>query len=446
MPVPVSMPRLPLQAYAARRRAVLDLVPEGAAILLPTNPELVRSNTTHFPFRPASDFWYLTGFPEPDAWALLKHGGVDEGLHLFVHPKDPKRERWTGTRHGVEGAKARFGADHAWSLAELDKELGRLLEDVDSLYFPFARGPGPDPSRRLHAILDRVRIGRKAGLGPSTLIDATAFLANLRLRKSDAELALMREGARITGEAHVAAMKAVHPGSHEYEIQALIEYTFRRQGAWGWAYGTIVAGGANACILHYVQNDAELRDGELMLVDAGAEIDGYATDVTRTTPVGLRYEGAARDVYAAVLSVQERAIAAVKPGASINGIHAEILRMITQALVDLGLLHGEVDALVEDKAYERYYMHRSSHWLGLDVHDVGRYVKVDGDDVPLEPGMVLTVEPGLYLSPDDETVPVAMRGIGVRIEDDVLVTPGGHENLTAHIPKKIDDVEALRRA
>ena len=440
------MPKLPLDAYAARRRAVLDRIAEGAAVLLPTHAELVRSNTTHFPFRPASDFWYLTGFPEPDAWALLKRGGVGEGFHLFVHPKDPERERWTGTRFGVDGAQARFGADQAWPLAELDKELQRLLEDVHTLYVPFARAPGPDTWRRLHAILDHVRIGRKAGLGPATLVDANTLLSDMRLRKSDAELALMREGARITGEAHIAAMKMLRPGMHEYEIQALIEYTFRRQGAWGWAYGTIVAGGANACVLHYVQNDAELKDGELMLVDAGAEIDGYATDVTRTTPVGRRYEGAARDVYEAVLSVQERAVASVRPGASINSIHADVLRMITEALVQLGILRGEVEALVEDKAYEPYYMHRTSHWLGLDVHDVGRYVQMDGDDVPLEPGMVLTVEPGLYLSADDEAVPEAMRGIGVRIEDDVLVTATGHDTLTAHIPKRIDDVEALRRA
>jgi Xaa-Pro aminopeptidase len=438
------MPKLPLDAYAARRRAVLDRMPEGAAILLPTHVEQVRSNTTHFPFRPASDFWYLTGFPEPDAWALLKRAGTDAGFHLFVQPKDPERERWTGTRHGVEGATSRFSADHAWPLADLDKELSRLLEDVHTLYFPFARAPGPNTLSRLHGLLDRVRVGRKAGLGPATLVDASAFLSEMRLRKSEAELALMREGARITGEAHVAAMQAVRPGMHEYEIQALIEYTFRRQGAWGSAYGTIVAGGANACVLHYVHNDAELKEGELMLVDAGAEIDGYASDVTRTTPVSGRYEGAAREIYEAVLGVQEATVASVRPGASINGIHAEVLRRITGALVDLGILHGEVEALVEDKAYELYYMHRTSHWIGLDVHDVGRYVQMDGDDVPLEPGMVITVEPGLYLSPDDETVPAVMRGIGVRIEDDVLVTPSGHENLTAHIPKRIGDVEALR--
>jgi Xaa-Pro aminopeptidase len=434
---------LPRHVYAQRRSKILGLLEGGAAILLPTHGEAIRSNTTTFPFRPASDFWYLSGFGEPDAWLLLKKEGVDPGFHLFVAPSDPQQEVWTGRRAGIEGAKAEFGADHAHPLPELAKTLGSLLEDVDTLYFPF--GQVGDKETRLHEILRGVRVGRKAGLGPSTLVDASAFMAGQRLRKTDEELQLMREGARITGEAHVAAMQQVRPGMYEYEIQALLEYTFRRQGAWGWAYGTIVAGGDNANILHYVHNDAQFAAGELMLVDAGAEIEGYATDVTRTSPVDGKYSPAARDVYAAVLRVQKKAIEAVRPGASINGIHTEVLRNLTEELVGLGLLSGDVETLVDNEAYKPYYMHRTSHWLGLDVHDVGRYVQRDGEDVPFEPGMVLTVEPGLYLSAADETVPEAMRGIGIRIEDDVLVTADGHEVLTAHIPKEIDDVEALRR-
>jgi Xaa-Pro aminopeptidase len=437
------MLQLPRQAYADRRRRVLSLLEDGSALLLPTHGEVIRSNTTHFPFRPASDFWYLSGFREPDAWLLLKKGGVDEGFHLFVPPKDREKEVWTGRRAGLEGAVEHYSADHAHAVDKLPTELRRLLEDVDKLYFPF--GQVGSKEARLHDVLRQVRVGRKSGLGPSTLVDSSAFLADLRLVKSADELALMREGARITGEAHVAAMQQVRPGMREYEVQALLEYTFRRQGAWSWAYGSIVAGGANACILHYVDNDAPFGDGDLMLIDAGAEIEGYATDVTRTTPVNGKYSPAARDVYGAVLRVQEAAIEAVKPGASINAIHADVLRALTTELVGLGILQGDVEQLVEDAAYMPYYMHRTSHWLGLDVHDVGRYVRRDGEDVPFEPGMVLTVEPGLYLAADDETVPAAMRGIGIRIEDDILVTSDGHDNLTGHIPKRIDDIEALRR-
>ncbi len=436
------MLKLPRHVYAERRRTISDALDDGSAILLPTHSEVTRSNTTHFPFRPASDFWYLSGFREPEAWLLLKKGGVDEGYHLFVAPKDRDAEIWTGRRAGVEGAKDSYGADFAHPLAELDKQLARLLEDVDRLYFPFGRVGGKQS--RLERVLDKVRVGRKAGLGPATIVDAHAFLAEYRLVKTADELALMRHGAKITGEAHVAAMQQVRPGMHEYEIQALLEYTFRRHGAWSWAYGTIVAGGANACILHYVDNDAPFADGELMLIDAGAEIEGYATDVTRTTPVSGKYSPAAKDVYEAVLRVQLKAIDAVRPGATINGIHADVLRWITAELVDLKLLEGNVDELVAAEAYQPFYMHRTSHWLGLDVHDVGRYVGRDGADVPMAPGMVLTIEPGIYIAEDEARAPAAMRGIGVRIEDDILVTADGHENLTAHIPKTVADIEALR--
>jgi Xaa-Pro aminopeptidase len=434
---------VPQSTFAERRRRVLAELPEGGALLLPTHGEVVRSNTTMFPFRPHSDFYYLSGFREPDAWLLLKKGGEDPGYHLFVLPRDRERETWTGVRQGVDGAKASFGADFAWPLPELDEQLVRLLADVDVLYFAFGRHPGREA--RLHRVLTRVRTGRKAALGPATLCDPEVLLAELRLCKTPEELAVMRTGVEISAEAHVAAMRAVRSGMHEYEIQALLEYTFRRRGAWGWAYPSIVAGGANACILHYVSNDDVLHDGELMLIDAGAEVDGYATDITRTTPVGKRYEGAQRDVYAVVLEVQRRAIEAVRPGASINGIHEQVLRDLTQGLVDLGVLQGEVEQLIADKQHEAYYPHRTSHWLGVDVHDVGRYNLRSGPHKPLEPGHVLTVEPGLYFPPHDERLGEAFRGIGVRIEDDVLVTADGHEVLTQAVPKQIDEVEALRR-
>lgn len=437
------MLQLPPSTFTERRRRVLADLPEGGALLLPTHGEVVRSNTTSFPFRPHSDFYYLSGFPEPDAWLLLKKGGEDAGYHLFVLPRDRERETWTGVRYGVAGAKERFGADHAWPLPELDDQLARLLADVDVLYFAFGRHPARES--RLHRVLTRVRTGRKAELGPATLCDPEGLLAELRLVKTPEELAVMRTGVEISCEAHVAAMKAVRPGVHEYEIQALLEYTFRRRGAWGWAYPSIVAGGANACILHYVKNDDVFRPGELMLVDAGAEVDGYATDITRTTPVGTRYEGAQRDVYAVVLEVQRRAIETVKPGASINGMHEQVLRWLTEGLVELGVLVGDVEQIIAEKQHEAYYPHRTSHWLGVDVHDAGRYNLRSGPHKPLVVGNVLTVEPGLYFPADDERLPEAFRGIGVRIEDDVLVTEDGFEVLTAGVPKQIDEVEALRR-
>ena len=437
------MLQLPPSTFAERRRRVLADLPEGGALLLPTHGEVVRSNTTMFPFRPQSDFYYLSGFPEPDAWLLLKKGGEDAGFHLFVLPRDRERETWTGVRSGTEGAKERFGADHAWPLPELDEQLARLLADVDVLYFAFGRHPAREG--RLHRVLTKVRTGRKPALGPATLCDPEGLLAEMRLVKTPEELAVMRKGVEISAEAHVEAMRAVRPGMHEYEIQALVEYVFRRRGAWGWAYPSIVAGGANACILHYVKNDDVFRERELMLVDAGAEVDGYATDITRTTPVGARYEGAQRDVVAVVLEVQRKAIEAVKPGASINGIHEQVLRDLTQGMVDLGVLAGDVEELIADKKHEAYYPHRTSHWLGVDVHDVGRYNLRSGPHKPLAVGNVLTVEPGLYFPPDDERLTAAFRGIGVRIEDDVLVTESGFEVLTKAVPKQIDEVEALRR-
>lgn len=432
---------LPAKVYYTRRQRLLAALPEGGALLLPNAGEVVRSNTTHYPFRPNSDFYYVTGFAEPDAWALLKKGGEGEGFSMFVLPRDRARETWTGRRYGVEGAEQRFGADAAFRLDDLDRELARLLEDVEALYFAFGRHGAKE--RRLHRILEGVRTGRKPALGPSTLRDPGELLAPMRLIKGEAELAVMRRGVEITTEAHIAAMQQVRPGWHEYQVQALLEYTFRRHGAWGWAYPSIVAAGANACILHYVRNDAEFAAGDLMLIDAGAEVDCYATDVTRCTPVGRKFSGPQRDVYEAVLGVQTRAIQSVKPGFSIDEMHEVVLRELTQAMVDLGALSGDVDELVAGKDFEAYYPHRTSHWLGADVHDVGRYRQREGPPLPFAPGMVLTVEPGLYFPPDAEC-PEHLRGIAVRIEDDVLVTDTGREVLTHVIPKQIAEIEALR--
>lgn len=437
---------LPADVYAARRARLFDALPDGSALLLPTNAEHHRNGDVEFPFRPDSDFYYVTGFHEPSAWALLRKADEGPVYTMFVLPKDREREIWTGIRSGIEGATDEFGADAAFSVEELDKELGKLLEGVDNLYFAFGRHKTAET--RVHDILGTLRKGRKVHKGPAALMDPGGLLDDMRLHKSEPELEVIRTACRISAEAHTAAMRDVRPGMREYEVQAQIEYIFRKRGAWGWAYPSIVAAGANGCILHYRAGDAPLGDGDLMLVDAGAEVDGYAADITRTSPVNGRFTGPQRDLYALVLDVQERACEMTRPGITLQDMHDEVVNHLTAGLIELGLLSGSVAENVENKAFRRYYMHRTSHWLGMDVHDVGRYRLADGpgpgDNRPLAPGMVFTIEPGLYVSPDDDEAPEHFRGIGIRIEDDVLVTEDGHENLTIATPKSIEDVEALR--
>ena len=437
------MMKLPRNVFNHRRLQVLDALPSRGALLLPAGSESKRNSDVTWPFRPDSDFYYLAGFPEPDAWLLLRKDADGSGTTtLFVPPRDPEREVWTGPRHGTDGATLEYGADVAFDLPALSKELPPLLADVETLYFAFGRHPTEE--HRLWELLAPLRRGRKAGLGPTSLIDPRVLLDPLRMIKHPLEIEVMREGARITDEAHRAAMAGARPGMYGYELQALLDYTFRRHGAWGWAYPTIVGAGRNACVLHYVRTDSELRDGELVLVDAGAEVDGLATDITRTFPANGRYTAAQRDVYQAVLDAQQTVVAASKPGETLLGLHEQTCRLLAQSMLDLGLLQGSLDEVMEQEAYKRYYMHRTSHWMGMDVHDVGRYILSDGEARPLEPGMVYTVEPGIYIAPDDEQAPEHLRGIGVRIEDDVLITEDGFENLTLATPRTIAEIEALR--
>lgn len=436
------MQSLDSREFRHRRSRILDAMPEGSALLLATNPERNRSNDTHFRFRPASDFYYVCGFPEPEAWLLLRKGLEGPAFVLFVQPKDPAREVWTGIRAGLKGAVKEYGADEAFSVEDFDSRLAELLAPANKLYFSFGRERKHEA--RVNNILSKVRGGRKAELGPVCIEDSQAFLAEFRLFKTPAELEVMREGARITAEAHRLAMEQVRPGMFEYEIDALLEYTFRRHGAWAAAYTSIVGGGANACVLHYVENDSKFGSHDLMLIDAGAEIDGYATDVTRTSPVSGKFSVAQADLYEAVLRAQEKAIEETRPGATLQGIHEGVVRSLSESMLDLGLLDGSLDEILEKESYKRFYMHRTSHWLGLDVHDVGRYKLPSGDDRPLEPGMVLTIEPGIYVAPDDDLAPKIFRGLGIRIEDDILVTKDGYENLTAATPKTIAEIEGLR--
>jgi Xaa-Pro aminopeptidase len=426
--------------YRRRRQALARSMQAGVAVV-PTAPERVRNRDTHFPYRFDSHFYYLTGFPEPES-ALVLVGGQEPKAILFCRSRNEEREIWDGFRHGPEAARERFGFDEAYPIEELDARLPALLENQPTLYYPVGADAAWDARAMewLNAVRARVRAGAAA---PERLHDVRALVDEMRLVKDAHEIALMRRSGRIAAAAHRRAMQATRPGRHEYEIEAELAYEFRRSGAEFPAYWPIVAGGPNACILHYVFNNAALRDGDLLLIDAGCELHGYASDITRTFPVNGRFSGAQRDVYDVVLAAQLAAIAAVKPGARWNAPHDAAVRVLAQGMIDLGLLNESLDAALEKETYRRFYMHRTGHWLGLDVHDAGEY-KREGQWRPLARGMVLTVEPGLYIRAADD-VPERLRDIGVRIEDDVLVTQVGCEVLTGEAPKAVSDIEALMR-
>jgi Xaa-Pro aminopeptidase len=431
------------QVFEERRRRLMAGIGPGAAAIFAAAPESVRSNDVEYRYRQHSDFHYLTGFPEPGAVCLLLPGHPKEEYVLFVRPRDPERETWTGRRAGVEGSIASFGAQMAYSIEEIEQKLPPYLADREQLYFGLDRNTREFRSRVL-GWLEQAQANRpRTGTGPKSLIDPREILHEMRLRKDPEELACMRRAAAITAEAHAAVMREARPGLYEYEIEALIEYTFRRMGAGGPAYLSVVASGANATILHYTANDALLRDGDLLLVDAGAEVEYYCADVTRTLPVGLRFEGRGRALYEIVLEAQRVAIETIEPGASVDAVHARAVSVLIDGLIELGLIAGSRSEIQERELYKPFYMHRTSHWLGMDVHDAGQY-KVKGESRALEAGMVLTVEPGLYLGDQIENLAPEWRGLGVRIEDDVLVTTEGHDVLTAGIPKRIDEIEARR--
>jgi Xaa-Pro aminopeptidase len=428
--------------HADRRRRFLEAMGPGAVAILQGARLVRRSADTEFPFRQDSDFWYLTGFGHPHAVAVLRTDGGPT-FTLFVEPRDPEAETWTGYRPGVEGATADYGADEAHPISSLSDELPRILERAERLHHELGRDP--DLDRRIFEILETMRLRSRQGLVPAAeIVDPRRVLHEMRLHKEPAEIDLMRRAAAVSAEAHHQAARLARGGTFEYELEAALAYGFRRQGASGPAYGIIVGGGRNATILHYIANDQKLVDGELVLVDAGCELEGYASDVTRTYPVGHRFDGARRAVYEVVLEAQLAALAQARPGASLDEVHRAAVRRLVEGMVELRLLQGPVDELIEKEAYRRYYMHGTSHWLGLDVHDVGLY-KLDGKPRTLEAGMVFTVEPGLYVAAGDAQAPEALRGIGVRIEDDVVITADGHENLNAAIPKHPDDLESWVR-
>ena len=430
------------ETHAARRARIFEEMESrgGGVMLLPAAVEKLRNADTEHAFRQDSDHAYATGFEEPDGCALLVARGGERKLVLFVRPRDREKEIWNGRRAGVEGAREIFGADEAFPVAEMEARLAGFLEGAPNLWFKVGADAGWD-ARMARALGELRAAGRLGKHVPGAVVEPGRILHEMRLVKGPEEIARLRKAAEITAEAHFAAMRDGQPGRRERQVQAEIEYAFRRRGGSGPAYGTIVATGPNATILHYRAGDAELREGHLCLVDAGGEFELYAGDVTRTFPVSGAFTKAQRELYAVCLAVQKEAIEAVRPGVRVDEIHDQVVRRLTEGLVAMGLLEGPVEARLEDKGYRRYYMHRTSHFLGMDVHDAGDYYP-DGQSRRLAPGMVITVEPGLYVAEDDEKAPAEMRGVGIRIEDDVLVTEGGRENLTAAVPKEIDEVEA----
>lgn len=428
--------------YARRRKALMEKL-DGGALILATNPERTRSNDSEHRFRPSSDLLYLCGFPEPDAILVLLPGHPEHESVLFVRPRDRDMEIWNGHRFGPEGAVSTFGVDAAFPISELGVRLPDLLAGRDRLFYSLAVDPGLD-AKVFAAIAALRATRRRPDRAPHAIVDPRPLLHRMRMTKDADELALMARAAEISAAAHVAAMRATRPGMNEYEIDALLDYEFRRHGASGPAYTSIVAGGANACILHYIENNQPLRDGELLLVDAACELDWYASDITRTWPVGRTFTPPQRDIYSLVLDAEIAGVERVVVGATNAEIQAATIRTLTSGLVDLGLLSGDVDGLIEREAYRRFYMHGVGHYLGLDVHDVGIYFVDDNVGEPLAAGAVMTVEPGIYVSPDDEEAPAAFRGIGVRVEDDVVVTAGGPRVLTGAVPKSIEAIEAIR--
>ncbi len=433
--MPDSAP-LDTTPYAARRARLAAWLGEGIAVIA-TAPEAARNRDTHYPYRFDSYFYHLTGFTEPEAVLVVVGGPAPQSI-LFCRDKDDTREIWDGFRFGPAAAQSAFGFDQAVSVSELDARLPELMGNRTRL--AWAIGDQPAWDARMVGWLNAVRAKTRQGItAPAELLDVRTCLDELRLVKDAHELDVMRRSAAIATEAHRRAMRATRPGRREYEVEAEILHTFYAGGAQAPAYTSIVAGGGNACVLHYVTNRDSLRDGDLLLIDAGCELDGYASDITRTFPVNGKFSAAQKDAYEVVLAAQAAAIAATRPGATWIAPHEGAVRVLTQGMVDLGLLTGSVDGLIESNAYNRFYMHRTGHWLGLDVHDAGDY-KVGGHWRPLVPGNVLTVEPGLYIRPADD-VPAAFHNIGIRIEDDVVVTESGCEVLTSP-PKTVAEIEA----
>ncbi len=426
--------------FARRRRQLMRMAGPDAILILPAAPLRVRSNDTHYPYRQDSDFWYLTGFEEPEAVLALVPGRAAGEALLFCRERDPEREAWDGARLGPEGAVETLGIDDAYPYTDMDEILPRLIEGRTRVYYHFGRDTEFDLT--LIGWVNRVRaLARQGAQPPHEFQELGHLLHDLRLFKSPGERRLMTESARIAALAHVDAMRAARPGMYEYEIEAELLYRFRRHGVVP-SYEPIVGSGANACVLHYHANCAPLADGDLLLIDAGAELQGYASDITRTFPVNGRFNPAQRALYEVVLEANRAALDVVRPGASWGGMHEAAVHVVSEGLLRLGLLKGTLRQCLKEQAYRRFFMHKTGHWLGLDVHDVGDY-RIDGEFRELEPDMAFTIEPGIYIAPDAAGVAAKWRGIGIRIEDDVIVTRQGAKVLSDGVPRDPDAIEAL---
>ncbi|MCP9495237.1 MAG: Xaa-Pro aminopeptidase [Pyrinomonadaceae bacterium MAG19_C2-C3] len=409
--------------------------------IIPGALETVRSNDTNHRYRQSSDFYYLTGYDEPEAIAVIRPAHEEHPYILFVRPRDAEKEVWDGERAGVEGAKEIYGADEAFPIAEFEAKLPELLTGRSNLIYRLGTHPNLDQNVIKHLALLRA-MTRKGIVAPLTVTDTATVIHEMRVTKTDDELKLIERAAQISAEAHVAAMKAIKPGMYEYEVEALVEYVFRKNGCDAASYGSIVGGGNNATVLHYVRNDRELKDGDLVLLDAGAEYKSYAGDITRTFPVNGKFTEAQREIYELVLEAQTACVAGVRPGISMDELYNLSVEILTAGMIRLGLLEGDAAKLIEEGAHKKFYMHKLGHFIGMDVHDVGAYYR-DGKPRPLEAGIVVTIEPGLYISQEAENVPDKYRGIGVRIEDNVVVTTEGGRVLTGDVPKSVEEIEAL---
>jgi Xaa-Pro aminopeptidase len=424
--------------FRKRREQLMRMVGKGGIAILPSAPVRIRSRDVEYRYRQDSDFFYLTGFAEPDAVAVLAPGRASGEFVLFCRERDPDKELWDGSRAGPDGATGAYGADDAFPIDDIDDIIPGLIESCTRVYYTM--GAYTDFDARIAEWINSLRSrGSKGVHTPQEFVALDHLLHDMRLFKSRAEISAMRRAARVAVQAHERAMQTVRPGMFEYEVEAEFRHEFRRNNAWA-SYNPIVGGGRNSCTLHYVENAARLAEGDLLLIDAGCELDYYASDVTRTFPVSGRFSPAQRAVYEVVLQAELAAIAQTAASATLDAIHDVAVKVLTEGMIELGLIEGSLDEALEDKRYKRYYMHSTSHYLGMDVHDVGRY-KRGGQASPLEAGVVITVEPGIYIAADDMDVKEEFRGIGIRIEDDVLVEENGIRILSEGIPKTIEAVE-----
>ena len=432
---------LTVENHVQHRQALLAEMANNSIAVIPSAHLQQRNADADFTFRQDSDFFYLTGFTEDHSCLVLVKKDGQSQAHLFCQPKIKELEIWDGIRLGPDAAVDTLKVDHAYSIEDLDTKLPELMADCHSVYAAWG-SKSPWDEKLIHAI-EKVKLKVRTGItAPTAMLAIAPILHEQRLIKSDAELELMAEAGRLSAEAHCEAMKLVKPGMNEYQLEAEIQYHCARHGARQMAYTSIVGAGENACILHYTENNQTIAEGDLILIDAGCEVNHYASDITRTFPASGTFSEEQKALYQLVLDAQLAAIDAVKPGNTFNDPHVVVLQIITKGLVELGLLEGDVEQLIKDEAYKPFFMHKTGHWIGLDVHDVGQY-KQDGEWRTLAPGMVLTIEPGIYVAPDEESVDPKWRGIGIRIEDDVVVTKNGSRVLTSAVPKSVEDIEAL---